>query len=187
MGRIAQMFDTLARAYGVHLPPWGLPVAFLLIVLALSPWIRQNARTEDARKLMKRAAREKPVDRARLEAEALGLVSGRPDGLVAIAKEALEQGRRDVARQAVDQLRATGKLLPQLRQLERALEPPLPGTADEACIVIERMFGAGMSDEGRARLAQALRKWPNNEDLRELQARVDRGDIPTAPQGEEGV
>jgi len=175
MGGLTQLLDSFVALLGLHLAPWMAPAGLLGVVALFWPWIRLNMRTDDARKLLKRAARERGAERERLEAEALALVAGRADGLVVVAKEALEQGRRDLAGRAVAGLRGTGKLLPQLRTLERALEPPLPSVASEACLLIERLLDTGMVDEARTRLALARRKWPLDDELEALEDRVAGG------------
>ncbi|MDP2308448.1 MAG: hypothetical protein Q8P18_20685 [Pseudomonadota bacterium] len=170
MGGLRQLIEVFTTLSGVHLKPWMGPAGLLIAIAVFWPWIRVNLRTGDARKLLVRAARERGAARQRLEAEALAMVGTGPDGLVVVAKEALEQGRKELAAQAIVKLRATGKRLPDLRKLERALEPPLPGTPAEAAIVIERMLETGMRDEARARLAQARRKWPFDGELESLEA-----------------
>lgn len=172
MGGIAKLLEGLVDILGVHLDPWVAPAALVGCVALFWPWIRVNLRTDDARKLLKRASRERGAEREKLEREALEMVAGRPDGLVVVAKEALEQGRKALAADAVAQLRATGKLLPQLRILERQLEPPLPILPSEACLLIERLLDTGMFEEARARTAQARRKWPSDEELEAMERRV---------------
>lgn len=180
MGGLRQLVEMVTTLLGLHLKPWMGPAGLLGAIVLLWPWIRVNVRTGDARKMMVRASRERGAERVRLEAEALALVGQGPDGLVVIAKEAIEQGRKELAAQAVEKLRATGKRLPDLRKLERALEPPLPGTAAEAAIVIERMLETGMRDVALARLGQARRKWPFDDELEALQARASAPVAPSA-------
>jgi hypothetical protein len=108
------------------------------------------------------------------------MVGDNPEGLTVVAREALEQGRRDLAQRAVDKLRATGKNLPQLRQFERQLEPPLPATPAEACIVIERLLDTGMTDQAKTRWALARRKWPFDDELEALEARWKAPEAPPA-------
>jgi hypothetical protein len=181
------MLDSVANALGLHLPPWAGPLALLAILAVCWPLIRTNLHTENARKLLKRASRERGAERERLEAEALAMVGDRPDGLVVVAREAVEQGRTALAERAVVKLRATGKNLPDLRRLERAIEPPLAGTPAEVCIVIERMLEAGMVEQARARYAQARRKWPFDDELDAIEPHVTAGravaaaPAPTAP------
>lgn len=172
MGGIAQLINTLATALGIHAAPWAAPAAFVGSLVLFWPWIRGNVRTADARKALKHAARERGAERERMEKQALDLVKGQPDGLVVVAQEALEQGRNALAEEAVRQLRATNKLLPQLRLLERKLEPPLPILASEAVIVIEKMAADGLVVHARTRLEQALRKWPKDAELQELAAKM---------------
>ncbi len=172
MGGIRQLIEVFTTLFGVHLKPWMAPAGLIVAMVLLWPWIRVNLRTGDARKLLVRAARERGAERERLESEALDLVGTNADGLVVVAKEAVAQGRNDLAARAVARLRATRKHLPDLRKLERALEPSLPGTPAEAALLVERMLDTGMVDEARARLALARRKWPLDDELEELVART---------------
>jgi hypothetical protein len=168
VGGIVQLVRLFTSITGLSLAPWMGPVALLVAGVLLWPWISVNIRTGDARKLMVQAARERGEERVRLETKALDMVGNGPDGLVMIAKTAVEQGRKELAARAVDKLRATKKRLPDLRRLERELEPPLPGTSAEAALLVERLLGTGMDAEARARLAQARRKWPFDDELEAL-------------------
>ena len=171
MGGIAQLINSLASLLGVHAAPWAAPAALVGSLVLFWPWIRGNVRTGDARKLLVNAARERGAERERLERQALELVKGQADGLVVVAEQAVAQGRTALATEAVEQLRATKTLLPQLRIHERKLEPPLPILASEAVIVIEKMLEEGLVEAARARLAQCRRKWPTDDELLTLEAR----------------
>jgi hypothetical protein len=170
MGGLANLLKSITTM--MNLPPWAGPLIFFGLVGLSWPFVRVNARTDKARKMIKNASRERLAERERMEADALESVGNHPDGLVAVANQALELGRKDLAGKAVEKLRATGKNLPELRKLERALEPPLPGTPTEACVIIERLISTGMTAEAEARLAQALRKWPLDDDLEALKAKI---------------
>ncbi|MDP2316143.1 MAG: hypothetical protein Q8P41_24815 [Pseudomonadota bacterium] len=172
MGGLAQLLNTVIGILGLHLEPWMAPAGLLVAILLAWPWIRVNLRTGDARKLMIRAARERGAERERLENEALAMVGNGPDGLVVVAKAAVEQGRKELAARAVAKLRTSGKRLPDLRKLERALEPSLPGTPAEAALLVERLLATGMTEEARSRLTQARRKWPFDDELEVLVERV---------------
>lgn len=173
MGALIKLIADLLRLVGVgSLPPWGGPAILLTLFAVAWPFLRMNASTDDARRILKHAARERGESRLRMEQEALEKVGDRPNGLVAIAHLALEQGRRELAEAAVAKLRATGKLVPELRKLERVLEPPLPVLASEACIVIERMLETGAVAHAAERVAQARKKWPFDEEVEALEARV---------------
>ena len=149
MGGLAQLVEALVDLLGVRLEPWMAPAGLLCCIAIFWPLIRLNLRTGEARRLLRMAARERGDARARLEQQALALVRGRPDGLVVVATEALEQGRRALAAEAIAELRATRELLPQLRRLERALEPPLPAMPSEAALLVERMHAAGLHRKPR--------------------------------------
>lgn len=170
-GGLAGLVETLLGLVGLTLEPWMAPAALLFLVVLALPWIRSNVRTDDARRLLKQAARASGAERDRLEAEALARVEGRPDGLVVVAEAALAQGRTAVARAAVERLRATGKRPTDVRKIERALEGPAPATPMEAVLLVERLLGLGMTEEARLRWEKAHARWPEDADLAALVAR----------------
>ena len=162
------LVETVLDALGVHLQPWMAPLAVVAVFALAWPLLRLNLKTDNARRLLKRAARERGEAREKLEQEALSLAGNRPDGLVVVANTALEQGRMALARQAMERLRATGKNLPALRRIERAIDGPQPATALEAALVVERLVQAGMTEEARGRLAKFRERWPEDPELRDL-------------------
>lgn len=170
-GGLAGLVETLLGLVGLTLEPWMAPAALLFVVILAWPWIRLNLRTDEARRLLKQAARATGAERDRLEADALARVEGRPDGLVVVAETALAQGRAALARAAVDRLRATGKRPTDVRRIERTLEGPAPATPMEACLLVERLLGLGMVDEARARWEKARARWPEDPDLAALLVR----------------
>lgn len=166
------LVETLLGLLGLHLQPWMAPAGVLLVVALAWPLMRSNFETDDARKLLKHAQRETGAERQRLEGQALLKVRGKPVGLVVVAETALQVGRTDLARAAIDQLRATGKRPVDVRRLERILEGPQPGTALEAALTVERLAQAGMKDEAREKLARYRQRWPADEELAGLEARI---------------
>lgn len=170
MAGLTRLLSSVIGALG--LPPWAGPLIFLGLVLLSWPLLKGNLATDSARKLLKNAARERGEEREKLEEQALAAVKGRPHGLLAVAETALAQGRRDLAVRATAELRATGKLLVEVRKLERQLQPPLPGMPYEAVVIIERLRTAGAHAEAEERLAAAQRKWPNDEEIEELAQRM---------------
>ena len=162
------LVGNLLDALGVHLQPWMAPLAIVVLIAVAWPLLRLNIKTDDAQRLLKRASRERGEAREKLEREALELVGDRPDGLVVIANTAIELGRMALARQAMERLRATGKNLPTLRRIERAIDGPQPATALEAALVVERLVKAGMMDEAQERLRRFKERWPDDPELRDL-------------------
>jgi hypothetical protein len=169
MPAILDLVSTLLRALGVHTEPWVLPAVGFAVVLVLSPFALVNQRTARARRVLQRAAQAGGAERERLEREAMAEVAGRPDGLIVIAEDALKAGRGALAREAVAQLRATGKRPSDLRRLERELDGPAqaagPKTPLEAALKVERLLAAGMREPAREALEAARRKWPEDADL----------------------
>lgn len=173
---IGGLVRIIVDATGVSLEPWMAPAGVVAIGLLSLPLLRMNAHTDRARRLMKEAGREAGAARERLEEQALAEVTGRPVGLVVLADEAIRQGRTEIARRAIEALRATGKRFTDLRRLEGTLEGPTPRTPLEAALLVERLVAAGLVDQARARWEAARRRWPDNPDLEALAASLGAHD-----------
>ncbi|MFZ5475993.1 MAG: hypothetical protein ACOZNI_04400 [Myxococcota bacterium] len=173
MSGLGQLIASLVEATGGHLPAWGLPAFFVGLTVLAWPMVRRNDRTGKARKLLQAAAHA--PDRDRLEAEALALVEGHPVGLVVVADEALKAGRKELAARALAALRRTGKRDVDALRIARDLEGPQPGTPMEAAIVVERLIEQGMKEEARERLGRWRRRWPQDEELAQLERAAERG------------
>src|SRR4051794_19493738 len=118
------------------------PLGVILLAILAWPLMRLNVKTDDARRVLKRAGREVGAEREKLEQEALALVGDRPDGLVVVADHAIQAGRMALAKVAMERLRETGKGLPEIRRLERAIDGPQPATPLEAALVLERLHAS---------------------------------------------
>ncbi len=165
MKGLVDLLNTFGTIGGTDLPVWAVPVFLLVIGLAASPWIRQNIKTDEARKLMKRAARERGAVREASEAEARAKVAGHAVGLLVVTELALQQGREPFARQVFADLRATGKLPVEIMRVERQIEGPQPRTPDEAAISIEKFVEMGATALARTKWERAIARWPEDADL----------------------
>lgn len=168
---IAGLVETIVDALGLHLKPWMAPAAVLFCVLLAWPFMRANFATDDARRLLKSAARERGAERVRLEGQALEKVKGKPVGLVVVAETALAQGREDLARDAIAALRVTGKRPVDVVRLQRALDGPQPATALEAALTVERLLDAGATAKAHERWVRYRERWPEDADLGALERR----------------
>jgi hypothetical protein len=154
-------------------PVWAWTLLGLALVAIGLPSIRQNNRTQAARRALKAAWRLRGAEREGAEREALALVQDNPQGLVAVADLALGEGRRELAVLAVASLRATRRLPEELLRLTRVLEGAQPRTPLEAAIQVDRLREDGRLDVARERLQLALRRWPQDDDLTEAAAKLE--------------
>lgn len=174
MGGLGGLIDSLLRMAHVHLEPWMAPAVGLALALLLAPFWLRNQHTARARRVWSRArGAGSAAERARIEAEAIGLVEGNPDGLVSLADLAVADGRFEVARGLLARLRATGRRPVEVARLARTLEGDLPATALQVVIQVERLLEEGMTEPARALLDRALRRWPEHPELRALTERTD--------------
>ncbi|MCB9765071.1 MAG: hypothetical protein H6739_35180 [Alphaproteobacteria bacterium] len=171
-----QTLNLMLSALGLKLAPWMAPLAAALLALLFLPLYRVNFRTKQARKRMVRAGAARPEQRDALTAEALGLVTGNPMGLIVVAEEALNRGMRPVAEEAVRQLAETGKRRPELRRLQRQLSDERPTTAEAEAAAIEHLLESGMREKARERLQRARERFPGAEALAEIDVDEGRGD-----------
>lgn len=154
------------------LPLWAqiLIATVVLAFFARGAW--SNRATDIARRTLKRAARERGQAREALESEALAAVRAHPQGLVMVADTALAAGRNHLAQAALAHLRASRSLQVEVRRIERALEGPMPGSAFEAVILVERLLEQGQKDLARDRLQKCRARWPADADLAALAAQI---------------
>lgn len=174
MGGILESLGGLLAAAGVEVPPWGFPVAALVVMLLLLPRIVANMETSRARRLVQRARGADGEERRRLEAEALAVAGTRPMGLVAVAEEAIRARRGPLAEEAVLRLAETGGAPAHLKRLRRELRSreSLPPGPTAAALVVERLVDGGALDEASRRLDRFERRWPADPELAAAAARL---------------
>ncbi|MEC7946032.1 MAG: hypothetical protein VX265_00610 [Myxococcota bacterium] len=167
MGGILDSLGSLLAAAGVDLPPWGLPVFALIVMLVLLPRIFANMETSRARRLVQRSRGVEGDERVRMEQKALEVAGARPMSLVAVADEAIRIRRSPLAVQAVERLAETDGARDHLRRLRKALrnDDKLPGSALAAALVVERLLDAGAVGEAGRRLGRFEKRWPGHPDL----------------------
>ena len=84
------------------------------------------------------------------------------------AEEAVQIGRYPLARSLLEGLPAKPEVQKHRQRLLKLMEPPGPKSAMEAAITVERLREEGMIEEAERRLADALRRWPGDEELARL-------------------
>lgn len=172
MGGIGSLFRSLFEDLGIPIRPEILLVLFLASLLLFVPMMQKNAHTDKARKLLKSLPDKSTAERTKIQEEVLRIVWDSPDGLVAIASEALRLGLTSFARQVVDRLRETGQKTDDLRVFQRTLEGDAPVMPEQVLVQVEAMLESGMVDAARKRLAPALVRWPDHPELLALDARL---------------
>ncbi|RME28054.1 MAG: hypothetical protein D6798_03320 [Deltaproteobacteria bacterium] len=171
LGGMAKGLMMLLASLGV--PTWVLPaVAFGALALML-PRLMQTMEEDRPRRMVKRAWIEDGEKQREIEREALQRASGSPTALAALAREAIQQGRRSLAEAAIERLRQTGTADAEVQRLEQAMNGPLPATSMEAAIIIERLLDNGLLSLAEAKLARFRGAWPDDTELAELAARVE--------------
>jgi hypothetical protein len=150
------------------------PVIALLVALPFLPSILRSRKVKRARKLLQRASHEGYQERLRLQEEALELVADQPQGLLAVAEEALRRNMRSVAEEAAQRLGGMEKAREELRALQRKLDDGPVKTPEGVSVVIGQLLDQGQHDAARARLEEARRRWPRSEALDEVEQRLRR-------------
>ncbi len=166
MGGIKSALQGLVDAFGV--PSWVVLLIGALVVAYMIRSLFRSAPVGRARALVTRASFAGGDERQAMEDKALQMVTGHPDGLIAVATEALKRGRPMLAREAIDQLRATGRQGQELRRLELLLEAR-PLTPQQEALAIRNLLAEGLQAQARAKLTKARGTWPRDEELAALE------------------
>lgn len=174
MGGVASFVSSLFQMIGVQPPSWVMPLVVMMILAFVLPNTIASQRGDDALKLIRRASMERLTERERLEAEALNRVDKDAEGLLRVARDALERGRPRLAREALDRLKRTGKLPRETALMERMVgaEETSARTPEEAAIRIERALENGLPAEAQRLLGPARARWPEDPSWDELAARL---------------
>jgi hypothetical protein len=167
MGGVGAFVRTVLDLLGIHVVPWVWASIVLGLVLVSTPWWWANLRTDQARRMLRLAAREQGEAREALEGAALNRVRGHTWGLIAVAEVAMAQGRTSLAEAALRELRGLRAPLVEMRRLERALHGDLPATAVQARLRVEALRAEGLHVGADELLARARARWPEAAELRE--------------------
>lgn len=165
-GGIAGLVDGIAALLGIEVDHAWLAGGVLVLGLLLSPLLLRNQNTGKARRMLSRlSTATTAAERAEIEREALELVLGNADGLVALADAAAERGRGDLARACVEKLRELGTRPDQVRRLTREIYGDFPVTVEQALARYHTQRDAGLSVAARETLDRARVTWPGHPDL----------------------
>lgn len=157
------------------LPAWAFALVLLGVAALAAPvylnWLRSKQIRGKFRAYVRAIGNE---HRARVAEEMFALANGRPRLLVTIADEAERLGKRLVLDRALTELEATGGAPEDLKRLTTKVKPdkPPPMHPLEEAVHVERMLDEGLLPAARQRLDRALKRFPQDADLLELQARL---------------
>lgn len=171
MSALAHFLQSIFDVFG--LPPWAGGAVVLGAVLLALPWILRNRRTEEGRKRLRKSDRLRGAAREAEERAVLALVGTNPWGLLMVGEEAHRMGRDGLAADALAALLATGKLPERARRLQRDVEGPMPGTALEAALTLERFVDSGMLTVAVEKAEKFAGRWPGDPELDRALAHVE--------------
>jgi hypothetical protein len=158
------------------LPPWAAGPVVAVVVVALLPGFAWRVRSRQLKGLVRRAAyTDDPGLRASLHSEALALAGDKPRQLVFLAEESHRVNQHALFREARERLGSLPGADPaDLRRLDAAVAPERPKALHptEEALVVERLLAERLDEAARLRLEDALRRFPDDPDLRSLAERV---------------
>jgi hypothetical protein len=172
MGMIGQLIGDLAQ----FVPGWLLALIVIVVLGLMTPGWLVGLKVKRQKALLRRVTRASGEERERLIAEAWEVSNGRPEVLIALAKEADKMNLPALRDRAIRALKALGTHTDAVKKLEAPKNPMEAkrrfGHPVEACVSIERLLENGATEAARERLAEALARFPDDEDLRELEIQL---------------
>lgn len=173
MGAIGE----LIRGIALFVPLWVLvPVLLVLVGLAVPGWL-EGVRIKRLKGTIRRVTRAESSQRQALIDEAWSLAEGRPEVLLALAREADKMNLPALRDRAVAVLEARGTHAKALKQLTAPKNPMEEkrrfGHPVEAVVSIERLLENGATEAARERLSEALGRFPDDKGLLALRALLE--------------
>lgn len=172
MRGLPALVQSLLAMVGLKNAPWAGPLIFLVLLALAMPMMEKNAGTNKARRLLRALADMPAAERPKHHDEILSIVKSNPEGLIALADEAMKSGNTDFTRKCVAQLKVLNKRAEHVRRLERALDPPGPALPEQVAIAVERLLERGLLEEAGNKLNGALARWPGHRELVALEEQL---------------
>ncbi len=173
MGKaIAAIFKLLTM---LGIPNWAIALGVGLLLWWGVPKLAANIDKDKARRVLLNSRLDDAEARRQAEEQALAIAGDDLHTLQVVAEEALREGRKAFAARVIDRLRAAGGSPQVLLRLEDELYGPLPGLPVEAALRVERYLERNQRDEARRLVERARRRWPEDAELAELEARLAEG------------
>jgi hypothetical protein len=175
---IGDMVQTLTQL----LPPWALALVVVAVGMVAVPAWLGSLRSKRLKAVVRQMVRAEGPARVKLIDEAF-VIASRPQDLVTLAEAARKMAQHDVHKRALSTLEANGALPAEVRRLrkETARQKGTPVHPVETAVIVERLIKEGAVAAATARLDEALRRFPDDQDLLALSAQLsaDAQDPPT--------
>ena len=167
---LGQAFESMG------IPMWVFPVLIIGFIYAVVQLLNPKTAATKARRMVAEACMTAGEERLGMEREALEMVEDDPEGLIAVAQEAMQRGRHGLARQAVEQLESTGKKSLEARKLRDLIDGGSGGQPTRELVNIRELLEEGLITQARRRLDLAMGKWPNSDALKDMAQRVEQAE-----------
>lgn len=171
MGAVIQLVKGLAAFVPFPVLVGGIVLA---AVLGL-PGFLKNIKSRQIRGAIRKVARATTRDTRKVAEDAtMAIAATDPHLLLQVAEESLRLNQRGLCERAVKGLEETGELHLHARRLRGELSPKAEShdQAIDALVAVRRLLDGGLTAQGRARLAEARARFPDDADLRDLEGRL---------------
>ncbi len=165
------MKTLLSLLLTLGVPKWAIVMALAALATWAAPKVFGEIERDRARRVVKAARLDPEPKRAEADARALELAGQDHKALVLLAEEAMDNGRRALVDQVLARLLAGGLPPAQLARLEDRRYGPLPALPAEAALRVASLLERNQVEEAGRLASRAVRRWPGEEQLRELAAR----------------
>jgi len=164
-GGLTEAIDAMLASAGLSLPPWAFPALLGVGFIFLLPHIRQNQRTQRARKLIRERSESGGTATETFHRELLDLASGHAVTLLVIANEAHKFGQIPMAKKALTALEATGRYRTETHRLRTLLFGPPPVHPEAEYAAIEKLMDQELWGLASTRIRRAQQHWPHEQRL----------------------
>jgi hypothetical protein len=168
---------TLLRMIFTALPPqYAVPIAILGLIAAFPSWLRYVHAKQLRSQVRRVAMTTTTAERRSAEEAAIVLAAGKPRALLALAEEAHRLNQKALWERAIGDLERSNALPVDVAAFRARTAPPPPppvGHPLEVLVIARRMLDDGLAAQARSRVVDALARYPDDPELRELLARID--------------
>ena len=155
-------------------PPWAMPFVLGAVALVLLPPWFESVRSKQIKGAIRRMVRAEPSLRQSLAERALHLAGTRRIRLLGLVQEAHRYGQHELLENGLKLLAQSerGRADAQRIRDQYAPAPPVLRDPLEAVVRVESLLQQGLVVAAREQLDAAVRKFPNDPDLKRLENRV---------------
>jgi len=164
-GGLTEAIDAMLGSAGLSLPPWAFPALLVVGFVFMLPHIRQNQRTDRARKLIRERSETGGAATDAFHHELLEIAAGHPVTLLVIAHEAHKYGQIPMAKKALKELEASGRYRTETHRLRTLLFGPPPVHPEAEYAAIEKLVDQELWGLAANRIRRAQQHWPHEPRL----------------------